>query len=138
MDALRHGSVMAHGKDIDVTSDFSKEINWSAKGKRPQFLGDKSQEHLMSMTLALLQELAVTRERLDTLERILDKQAVVAKSDIDGFAPDEEASAERQARQHQLISTVMRSLEQEVHAMKQQPAETSEPLHVVQPNDRVA
>lgn len=94
-------------------------INKPAKGKRPNFFADKSQEHLMSMTLALMQELAVTRERLDTVERLLEAKGVMTQNEVDTYIPTDEAAVQRQDKQHSLISTVMRSLEQEVNAMKQ-------------------
>lgn len=129
---------MAHGKVTDMSTDYSHEINQSAKGKRPNFLTNQSQEHLLSMTMALLQELAVTRERVDTLERVLEANNIVSIEDLDGYRPGEEAAAERQAKQHQLISTVMRSLEQEIQTMKRQPTREAEQLHIVSSTDRVA
>lgn len=92
----------------------------------------------MSMVMALMQELAVTRERLDTVERLLDRQGLVAKPDVEGFVPDPAAETERQTAQHQLITTVMRSLEQEVHALKQHGNTDPASLHLVEDEDKVA
>lgn len=38
-----------------------------AKGKRPYFLAEKQTEQTLSITMALAMELAVARERIDTL-----------------------------------------------------------------------
>lgn len=94
-------------------------INKNAQGRRPQFLNTKTEEHLMSMTLALMQELAVTRERLDTLERMLDKNGTIARDDLEDYRPDADAETERQSAQRRLISTVMRSMEQEKHVLEE-------------------
>lgn len=114
-----------------MSDDLNDLINKQAKGKRPQFLGTKAEEHLMSMVMALMQELAVTRERLDTVERLLDQKSLVAKPEVDGFEPDAEAETERQTAQHQLIATVMRSLEQEVQALRDADAADAGALHLV-------
>ena len=42
-----------------------------AKGKRPWFLDEPDIERVMNITLALMQEVSVLRERLDTVERLL-------------------------------------------------------------------
>ena len=41
-----------------------------SKGKRPKYLGEDSADHLLSMIMVLAEELAVSRERADTLERL--------------------------------------------------------------------
>lgn len=101
-----------------MSNEFLDQINKKSRGKRPQFLGTKAEEHLMSMTMALMQELAVTRERLDTVERLLDQQNVVMRTDINNYTPDDTAAEARMHAQHMLIKTVMRSMEQEIDTMR--------------------
>ena len=54
-------------------------VDWIAlagakpKGKRPYFFDDPAVERVLAITMAVVQELAVTRERLDTIERLLEK-----------------------------------------------------------------
>ncbi len=62
------------------------------------------------MVTELTGQLAVARERLDTLERLIDKAGVVEQSDIEAFDPDDEASAERRSIRSRLIARVFRPL----------------------------
>lgn len=138
MDEVPHGMHMAHGKGLKMSEDLNHLVNKNAKGRRPQFLGTKAEEHLMSMTMALMQELAVTRERVDTLERVLEQKGILSKPEINTFTPDAEAEVERQAAHHKLIASVMRSMEQEVHALKEQVKPDANELHFVEEGEQVA
>ena len=51
-----------------------------SKGKRPWFYESKEAERVLNVALALAQELAVTRERMDTLERLLEAKGVLARA----------------------------------------------------------
>ncbi len=131
MDEVPHGIHTARGKGLKMSENLNHLVNKNAKGRRPQFLGTKAEEHLMSMTMALMQELAVTRERVDTLERVLEQKGILTKPEINSFTPDANAEIERQAAHGKLIASVMRSMEQEVHALKEQAAPDASQLHVV-------
>jgi len=68
----------------------------AARGPRPEFFDDGSSDTLLAMNMALLTELMVTRERLDTLERLVEAKGLVPRAAIDAFEPDEAAEAERE------------------------------------------
>jgi len=51
-------------------------------GKRPYFLAPET-ERVLAITMAAVQELAVARERIDTLERLLEAKGVVARDEIE-------------------------------------------------------
>lgn len=68
----------------------------AARGPRPEFFDDGSSDTLLAMNIALLTELMVTRERLDTLERLVDAQGLVPRAAIDAYEPDDAAEAERE------------------------------------------
>lgn len=68
----------------------------AARGPRPEFFADASSDTLLAMNMALLTELMATRERLDTLERLLDSQGVVRRASIDAFEADGAAEVERE------------------------------------------
>ena len=53
-----------------------------AKGKRPWFLEDADVERVMNITLVLMQEVSVLRERLDTVERLLERDGKLSKAAI--------------------------------------------------------
>jgi hypothetical protein len=57
-------------------------------------------DRLYSVTLALVAELAVTRARLDTVERLLDRRSVVGTEEIEAYRPADAAEAETRSRLH--------------------------------------
>ncbi len=81
-----------------------------AAGEAPVFTGDERLEKLLGITLAMATELAVTRERLDTLERLLDKNGVVERESIESFTPDQAVTAERNALHEDYLARVFRTL----------------------------
>ena len=91
--------------------------NRRAKGKRPNFLDDPAVERVMSIAMAVAGELAVARERIDTLERVLVKQGVMPADAIETYVPDAEALAARNQWGREYIARVLRMLEQDVQAM---------------------
>ncbi|MFM7707448.1 MAG: hypothetical protein ACKO9D_05415 [Gammaproteobacteria bacterium] len=67
-------------------------------------------DRLYSVTLALVAELAVTRTRLDTLERVLTRGGTLDPAAIDAFRPDP-ADAELRGRlQAEYLERVFREL----------------------------
>ena len=94
-----------------------------AKGKRPYFL-DQDIERLTNVVLVLVQELAVTRTRLDTVERLLQRAGAITQSEIDGFEPTKPEADERGAWTQEYLARVFRILQQEREAISQ-PADLS-------------
>jgi hypothetical protein len=84
-------------------------------GKRPWFL-DQQVEKVLAITMTLAQELAVVHQRADTLERLLKAKGVLADGEIDAFAPDPAASAERQMWNQEFIARVLRIVQQDNEA----------------------
>lgn len=112
---------------LSEAMDVLALANAKSTGKRPRYFDDPASEHLLSMTLVLMQELAVTRERLDSLERLLDQKQIVQRSDVEGFRPDREQAEERAAGHRDLIARTLRSLQQDIESMTQ-PEESVEDL----------
>ena len=48
-----------------------------AKGKKPNYLNDGPIDNLMAMIMTLTQEISVLRDRIDTLERILESKKII-------------------------------------------------------------
>jgi hypothetical protein len=94
------------------------QANRRAKGKRPQFFADPAVERVLAITMALVAELAVARERIDTLERVLITSGHLAPDAIEAFVPDAAAQSARDAMGRAYISRVLRILEQDVQAMQ--------------------
>ncbi|AXB79448.1 hypothetical protein [Novosphingobium sp. P6W] len=97
---------------------FAEALNHAGAkpaGKRPYFL-DSQVERVLAITMAVAQELAVTRQRADTLERLLLDKGILSAGEIDAFAPDRAASAERQMWNQEYIARILRIVQQENEA----------------------
>ncbi len=90
-----------------------------AKGGRPVFFDEMAVDRLYSLTLSVVAELAATRERLDTVERLLEQKGSIDRQDIEEFAPDREAGEERGIAMRAYIARVMRGFQQEVESMEE-------------------
>jgi hypothetical protein len=67
-------------------------------------------DRLYGVTLALVAELAVTRSRLDALERVLARRELVGESEVDGFVPESAEAAARGRLQAEYLERVLRAL----------------------------
>jgi hypothetical protein len=103
-----------------------------ATPRRPVPDEDPEVARLSAMVLALLGELAITRERLDTVERLLDAANVLRQSDIEAFEPQGSAVVEREQLRKRQIGKVMRpfrlDLEQAVAKVQQKVADAESVL----------
>jgi len=86
-------------------------------GKRPYFM-DPAVERVLNILMATVQELAVTRERLDTIERLLEMKGVVARSEIETFEPTRDQAAERGLWMQEYLNRVLRTVQQEAEALQ--------------------
>ncbi|MEM7662157.1 MAG: hypothetical protein AAF292_07895 [Pseudomonadota bacterium] len=89
-----------------------------AKGKRPWFFDDPDVERLMNMTLALIQEVAVMRERLDTIERLLERDGKVSRAAIEAFEPSKQDADERGLWNQEYLARIFRILQQDREAIE--------------------
>jgi hypothetical protein len=71
---------------------------------------DPAVARLSEMLVAVLSELTVTRERLDTVERLIERHGVFKQSEIESFQPDAEAEAARTGIRKRQIQKAMRPL----------------------------
>lgn len=67
-----------------------------------------SEDRMIGMMTALLSEVAVLRERLDTVERIAERAGLIERVAIEAFVPDAAAQAERDGMRRRLIDKVLR------------------------------
>ena len=86
-------------------------------GKRPYFL-DPQVERVMAITMAVVQELAVARQRVDTLERLLQAKGLLSPGEVEGFAPDVVQAAERGLWTQEYLARVLRILQQEAEGIE--------------------
>lgn len=86
-------------------------------GKRPQFLDNWEAERAMAIAMTLAGELAVTRQRLDTLERLLASKGILTAEEIDAFVPTKAQAAARGLWNQEFIARVLRVVQQEAEAL---------------------
>lgn len=96
-------------------NDALNQAGAKPAGKRPYFL-EPQVERVLAITMSIAQELAVARQRADTLERLLKAKGILAEGEIDAFAPDAAAGAERQMWNQEYIARILRIVQQENEA----------------------
>ena len=96
------------------------------RGKRPYFFDDPDVERVLSITMAVAGELAVLRQRLDTIEELLETRGTLTRADIEAFQPDP-AHAERRGRWYrEYIARILRIVQQDAEARARGNEPTSE------------
>lgn len=92
---------------------------------------------LTAMTVALLQELAITRERLDTLERMGEAAGWLDRAALDAFRAEGTAEAERNATRRRLIEVVMHPFKADAERALEQTRENAEQAERVRLADAI-
>lgn len=96
--------------------DWIARSGAKAKGKRPAYL-EPQEDRLLSILMALVGEVSVIRERLDTIERLLDAKGTISRADIEHYVPDLETGKERNRIVREYIARVMRAVQQDMEAL---------------------
>ena len=111
---------------------MSDSVDWiaragaKAKGKRPQYFDDPAIDRTLSIVLAIAGEVSVLRERLDTVERLLDAKGTISRADIDAYQPDRDAAYERGLATKEYVARIMRGVQQDMEAMAAAPEPSPE------------
>ncbi len=111
----------------DTAFDWMAAANKRAKGKRPEFFDDPQNERLLSILMAVVGEVSVLRERMDTVERLLEAKGTINRGDIDGYTPDKQAAYERGLMIREYIYRVMRG----PHQMLQELENPDQPVEEI-------
>ena len=88
----------------------------SAKGGRPLFLETPAQDDLLAIVVALAQELAVMRERADTVERLLVQKGILGPEDIEKYRPDQSIDLMRERWRQDYLGRVFRAIKDRAEA----------------------
>lgn len=89
-----------------------------AKGKRPIYFQEPEVDKLLAIVMALAGEISVLRERLDTLERLLEEKGIISLAEIEAYQPDEQVAQEREQWRTDYIARLLRVIEEEVDALR--------------------
>jgi polyhydroxyalkanoate synthesis regulator phasin len=88
-----------------------------SKGGRPYFFNSAETERVLNIAMAIATEVAVVRERLDTIERLLDAKGLLSQQEIEAFVPDEQQAEERQLWHARYAARILRIVQQELDAV---------------------
>jgi hypothetical protein len=88
-----------------------------SKGGRPYFFNDPAVERVLNIAMAVATEVAVVRERLDTIERLLESKGVLQQKEIEAFVPTDEQAEERQMWHARYAARILRIVQQELDAV---------------------
>jgi hypothetical protein len=105
--------------------------NAKAKGKRPYFFRDPDVERVLSIAMAIAMEHAVTRQRLDALERLVEAKGLATRAELDAWTPGPEAEAERTRWMKEYVARVLRIVQQETEAAERSASGTDQPMEQV-------
>lgn len=101
-----------------VSSDSDTvSLKRKAKGKRPFYFSDSDIDKLLTMVMALAGELSVTRDRLDTVERIAASKNLFSEEDIENFELNSDALEARAARHQILFREITRVISSEIEEL---------------------
>ena len=99
-------------------SDEQTQLKRKAKGPRPLYFKDPDIDRLLAMLMGLVGEVCVIRDRLDTLERPVDKHNLVSRQEIEDFVPSEEVLQERASLRETLLGEVMRVVSGDIEELQ--------------------
>ncbi|MEO8224719.1 MAG: hypothetical protein ABI661_07915 [Gammaproteobacteria bacterium] len=85
---------------------------------RPKFFADPVNDQLLAMITALLGEVCVLRERLDTVERVAGQRGLWQPEDVESYEPDPAAQQERDTLRTGALARVFSVLNEEVARLK--------------------
>lgn len=79
-----------------------------SKGKRPHFFDDPAIDQMMTFLLELMAETSALRDRVDTVERLLDERGSITRAEVEAYRADDAAESERTAWRAAFIARVLR------------------------------
>ncbi len=101
-----------------MSVDWIGRAGAKAKGARPKYFEDPAIDRLLSIVMALAGEVAVVKERLDTVERLLDAKGSISRADIEAYAPDREAGHERGLMHREFAARILRGVQQDMESLQ--------------------
>ncbi len=100
------GMLETIGSYTKLTSQV--KLQKHAKGSRPYYFDEPAVDRLLAMILALASEVSVSRDRQDTLERLISDKGLLSQNEIEDFQPTKEILAERDARREHYLGQILR------------------------------
>ena len=96
-----------------------KHMPVQAKGKRPQFLTTPGLDKAVSIITALVGEVSVLHDELDTLRKVLIEKKIITKNTLKAYKIDQETRKEREEWRELFLGNIFRVIEQDVKSMEE-------------------
>jgi len=97
-------------------SDGAVRLKRKAKGERPYFFDDPSVDKVVAMVMGLAGEVAILRDRQDTLERLLESKGLIKRNEIEAFVVTDKIAGERAAWRETFLGEILRIVAIELEA----------------------
>tara|TARA_B100000686_G_C16704077_1_gene925175 strand:+ start:1049 stop:1357 length:309 start_codon:yes stop_codon:yes gene_type:complete len=97
-------------------NDKQIKLPSNPKGKRASFYDDSSLDRMFSIITLLAQELSVTYDKIETMERVLERKGIIKRSDIEKWIPAEKEEEERTQRRDAFISRVFHIIHEDAES----------------------
>jgi hypothetical protein len=99
---------------------FSQPVTMQhrSRGPRPRYFSDAQLDRFHLMLVALVQEVAVLRDRVDAFERLAEENGAVSREALDNYLADEVAHGERREWREAYIERVMRVVFEEAEQLR--------------------
>ncbi len=101
-----------------MTDDRSRDRVEYVQSGRPKFFEDPVNDQLLAMITALLGEVCVLRERLDTVERLAEQRGLWRREDVDRFEPGPAADQARDELRKAALARVFSVLNEEIARLR--------------------
>jgi hypothetical protein len=96
-----------------MTTPDRPHVPQTARGHRPTFLNDPANDRIIAMLMSLVTEVAVLRDRLDTVEAIAARKGVMLAQEIETFEPDPARAAAREAWRQEYLGRILYVFQEE-------------------------
>jgi hypothetical protein len=102
----------------------NQKVPRTIKGKRPAFHEQSAIDRLIAMNLALVSEVSVLRDRLDTFERLALSHGWLSEGAIDAYQAPLDVIKAREATREGLVERVFHIMREEIEGLERE--ETSD------------
>jgi len=82
------------------------DIKRTSKGKQQSFFKDEATDKILNSLLVLLSEHWTLRQRVMTLEKLLEQNKVIAADDLENIEVDEQSQIEFETMRKKLLTDV--------------------------------
>lgn len=104
-----------------MSDDYRTRPRKAAGPDRPRYFDNTDVDRVMAILLALVSEVASIRDRLDTHERLANSGKLPSGSQVETYAADGTAEAERETWRDAYIKRLFRVITEDIEALDGKP-----------------